>query len=207
MNRRIVLLTIGILSLVFFGQVQGTIIHQSALLGTTGQGGGVSLYSNQFLGSRFTISGAAVNVESIGGHMYNFSGSLFGAIVSLSGPNALPSGNPFDLTTLASTNFTGPFPSADILTPLSVTLSPGDYAVIFGSGQFGASGSGAMPNNNTDLPGASYFFWTGYNWQNGGFTKARFVVEGTVIPEPTTFLLFGMGLLGIVAYGWRRKRQ
>ena len=157
---------------------QATLIHESATLGAPGQGSGVSLSSNQFLGSRFTVS-TTVQVAAIGGHLSAF-GTLFGAIISLSSPTALPSGVPFDTTTIASTVFTGLSPSVDFRTPLSVTLPPGDYALIFGSGQFGASGFGVMPSNDTDIPGqASYFFWNVSNWAQGGFANARFVIEDT----------------------------
>src|SRR5262245_12118734 len=65
-------------------------------------------------------------------------------------PTALPSGAPFDSTLVASTTFNAGFPSTDLLTPLSVTLPPGDYALIFGSGLFGAVAEGFMTVNNTD---------------------------------------------------------
>ena len=126
---------------------------------------------------------------------------------------ALPSGNPFDGTTLASTTFDPGFPSFDVLTPLSVLLNPGDYAVIFGGpGQFGATKQGSMASNNIDLPAGvgSYFFWNVNNWQNGEFSSARFVVEGDVVrvrnavPEPITAALGLMGL-GVLGMATRRR--
>jgi hypothetical protein len=83
---------------------------------------------------------------------------------------------------------------------LTVTLNPGHYALLFGSGQFGASESGGMHDNNTDIPGsASYFAWSPFHepgqtgWHEVLPGGLRFVVTGTVIPEP------GAGLLAAVA--------
>jgi hypothetical protein len=150
-----------------------------------------------------------VNVTDVGGHIdSSVPGTLFAAIIKLTSPTALPVGFPFTGTELmASTTFTPPDPSADILTQMSVTLVAGDYALIFGDGgTFGTTSSGAMPANNTDLPGASYFFWTGSVWLDGGFSNTRFVVVGTaaVVPEPGTLAMFGLGLAGL---GLARRRR
>jgi len=150
-------------------------------------------------------------VDAIGGHLCEYQvsdGLFFGMIVSLSGPNALPSGSPFDTTTLATTDFMANWPSTDLLTPLSVVLPPGDYALIFG-GHVGAQGG--MPDTNTDIPGqASYFWWDGFgsNWYDGGFRNTRFVVTGTVIPEPSTLIIWSLlATLGITVTWWRQKRR
>lgn len=191
------------------GRAAADVIHESAVLGPTGVVFGVSLSTGQYVGSRFHLD-SPVQVEQIGGHLVG-TGTLFGAIVSLSGHGALPSGNPFDGTTVASTVFNAGFPSTDFRTPLSVQLPPGDYALIFGSGQFGATGNGFMLNNNTDIPGqASYIISNSLNWSNSPFSNMRFVVEGavgTVIPEPSTLTLLALGTAGLLGYGWRRRRR
>jgi len=187
MTNLIVVLVIFVMSFGVSRLVEAqTLILESANLGPTGQNGGFALGDSQFLtqylGARFSIS-QQFQVTAIGGHLFTFlpPEPLFGAIVRLSGPNALPTGNPVDTDWLASTTFIGPNPSADFSTPLSVILPPGDYALIFGSGQFGATGFGAMPSTNLDIPGqASYFFWNGGSWTNGGFDKTRFFVEAII---------------------------
>jgi hypothetical protein len=169
---------------------QAAIIHESATLGPTGSRSGATLISGIFVGSRFSLTNT-VQVTEIGGHLVEFEGgSLFGAIIGLSSPTALPSGRPFDPgEVLASTTFTAPSFSEDVLIPLSVTLPPGDYALVFGSGLFGATGRGAMPLNNTDIPGsASYFTWFGNPnvWMDTQFRNLRFVVLGNPAPAPGT---------------------
>jgi formylglycine-generating enzyme required for sulfatase activity len=169
------------------------LIHASAYLGETDVTGPYfqsGLSDSLYLGSRFSID-RAVEVESVGGHLEGLEGNLFAAIVPLTNSIALPSGSPFDASTVATTVFTAPTPSNDILVPLSVKLNPGHYALVFGSGQFGASSSGygGMPTNNVDLPGrSSYFQWQYGDWRAYTGRGLRFVVMGNVVggpgPEP-----------------------
>jgi probable HAF family extracellular repeat protein len=189
---------------------RGAIIYESATLGPTGLTTGAVLSGGsfaQFVGARFAVSQTEL-VSDIGGHLGNSSGTLFGAIVSLSSPTALPTGSPFSLPeVVASTTFNAGTPSSDFLTPLSATLNPGEYALVFGSGQFGAgSTTGFMPTDNTDLPGASYFTWNGFtsSWQNSSATGLRFEVKS--VPEPSTVVLIGFAAGCLLLYcTWYRK--
>jgi len=92
--------------------------------------------------------------------------------------------------------------SGDASGELSLILEPGWYALVYGSGLFGADGFGVSPISNTDIGITSYV--TGQPvipgfWGNSSprFTGRRFFVEGFVIPEPSTSLLmlFGVGSL------------
>lgn len=177
------------------GKPKAYIINlESALLGATGQDSGFaidpgagdfSVRQPSYLGWRFQLN-CPVQITGVGGHLDSSgSGKIFGVIISLSSPDALPRGMPFlPEEVLASTTLNPGSPSSDFTTSLPVELAPGNYALIFGSGLFGADGSGLMPNNNSDLPGASYFTWGRFNpgdpvaWNNGGFSNARFVVKG-----------------------------
>jgi hypothetical protein len=133
------------------------LIHASAYLGNTGVPDNYGLNSS-YLGSRFSVP-SVTQVESVGGHFGGREGTLFAAIVSLSGPAALPSGSPFDDDTLlASTVFTAPDPSDDILVPLSVTLNPGHYGLIFGSDRLGAAGNGGNADQQCRFPRTSLLF-------------------------------------------------
>jgi hypothetical protein len=175
---------------------RAAIIHESATLGATGLPViGPSVSATLYRGSRFSVD-SIVKVEAVGGHIVGTPGNLFATIVSLSSPTALPSGNPFDMTTVATTLFDPPELSDDILVPLSATLNPGHYALIFGSPLIGGS-EGVMPDNNMDIPGsASYFVWSalqGERWIDvPQATNHRFVVTGFVIPEPSSIALAGL---------------
>ncbi len=206
MFRKLIGACVGLAMMGMAGTASAFLIHESATLGPLGNFGGTTLSGTQFLGSRFSVT-STVQVGSIGGNIAEFAGGdLFGAIIGLSSPLALPTGSPFTLAeVIASTTFTGTSLSADILVPLSVTLSPGDYALVFGSGEFGATGTGFMPFNNTDLAGASYFFWTGTQWVDG-LANMRFVVSSSSAPEPSTLSLFATGLALLAFLGWRRRR-
>jgi hypothetical protein len=202
-----------------------TITLESARLDTTGQRDGIvissdeSIGTNQFLGWRFQLTNP-LQVTDIGGHLASRSnfgnGEIFGAIISLSNSNAIPQGEPFKLgevpgQVLATTSFNPGFPSRDVTVPLFVTLNPGNYALIFGTGLFGASGYGFMPRSQQDFPGSSYFFSVDTFWEGGSnFSSVRFVVKGesdifTSIPEPTCTL--GLLTLGISGAGLLRKRK
>jgi hypothetical protein len=165
-----------------------TVSLESAPLGSTGQSGGALISSFQFLGWRFQLTDT-LQVTYIGGHLGSLSpnNEIFGAIVPLSGSNALPQGNlsqPEEVLAATSFSFSPVFTSNDVIVPLSVTLNPGNYALVFGSGLFGASGAAVMPsNNNPNFPGSSYFFSNvnnGFAWVSGGLSGTRFFVKGEI---------------------------
>ena len=84
---------------------------------------------------------------------------------------------------LAFTTFEAPFPSQDVVVPLSVSLEPGYYGLIFGGrGLFGCSGEGSMPDNNTEIPeNTSFFLWStgrANAWLSASASGARFVIKG-----------------------------
>lgn len=158
------------------------------------------------IGAAFSLS-QATNITGIGAQFGGFpSGTIFGAIVSLSDLSAHPAGDPSDLDAidLAHTVFSVPTATAiDMLTPLSVTLAAGDYAVIFGSGQFGASGWAGLGDLN-DTIGSPVMFQTLFDntWQKQSSSGIRIFVEGTpaagAVPEPATWalLVVGFGMMG-----------
>lgn len=199
----------------FVCEAKAAVLHESATF-AAGSGGN-SAHATQYLASRFTLSQTSA-ITAIGGNIFLFpwlDNELFGAIVALSSaPSALPSFLPSQLSsnTLAYTTFSPPTASSDFRTPLSVTLNAGTYALIFGAGQWDTSGWGSMPfAGQSNLPGSSYFSGHLFTnaWFDGGVTRMRFVVEGSVspVPLPAALPLFatGLGVMGLL--GWRRKRN
>ncbi len=133
-------------------------IFESGTLGPTGIPRGVvrgaNVSASVFNGVRFELSVPVITTQ-VGGHFVGSVGTtdtLFGAIVKLVDENDFPDSG--DLSTpdvLGATKLALPEPSAEVFGNLSLTLNPGWYALVFGSGHFGAIGDGAMPLNNRIL--------------------------------------------------------
>ena len=202
---------VGFATAIFWSVVASSaragVLFQSAALAPDPTGG-TSLLSNQWLASRFELA-SPVQVTSVGGQLIYANGTLFAAIVPLNGPAGLPVGQAFGSTdVLAETTFTAPDTGAGVVedyqTPLSVTLGPGEYGLVLGSGAFGATGTGAMPYAST-LGNATFFQWypPGGGWEQQNSVTARFVIDGTAVPEPAMAALLG----GLVAAPLLRRRR
>jgi len=155
------------------------VLLESATLGETGLMGGWAIVSFQFLGGRFFVEEPTA-VTAIGGHM-DGGGLLFGVIVRLEGPEALPVGSPFiDEEVVLVKTFAPPRPSADFLVETDeVTLEPGHYAIVYGAGLYGTDGSGsATHRGQRDLVGASYISRVDNRWRDAATLSIRFVVLG-----------------------------
>jgi hypothetical protein len=198
-------------------------IFESGTLGTTGitwqkvledEPIGSNVNSDVFSGVRFQVMQPVVTTR-IGGHVVAPAESeFFGAIVRLTHQNDFPDSG--DLSTpdvLGSTVLLFPSPSAEVFGDLSVSLDPGWYALVFGSGLFAAGGDGAMPLNNPDIGNPTYIAWqTGNGWFNLSdlfdvfdFDDFRFVVEG--VPEPTSVGLLTAALLFLLSRRSSKLRQ
>ena len=202
------LLAVTVLSVVVLGgfalfaaRASATIILETASLGQTGEPGGTSVDAEQYLAARFTLT-QTTQITAVGGHLFEGEpGGVFAAIIPLSSPTALPSFLPSDIgsSAVAGVAFTAPFPSDDVLIPLSVVLSPGSYALVFGSNAFGATGGGGMPEDNSPIGTPSFFLGQTSTWTDTDLSFLRFVVEGTVVPEPGTSMLVMSGLAVLAA--------
>lgn len=141
-------------------------IYESAALGPAGVLNGSVIDDSQFLGVKFELT-SQVTTARIGGH-FAFDGPIFGAVVALDGVADFP--DSADLSTpdvLGVALLSLPGPSDEVSADLALTLEPGWYALVFGSGLFGATGWGVATDNNLDLGAPAYFFrdpFQGFDW-------------------------------------------
>lgn len=195
-------LALAIASIVAASHASAATIFESGTLGTTGilyselgsTVPGTNVNTFVFAGVRFELNKPAITTE-IGGHFVApMSGTFFGAIIALDGSNDFPDSN--DLTSsdvLGKTILAFPSSSAEVFGDLSLSLDPGWYALVFGSGLFGANGSGGAVRNGMDFGDPSYIgYGLNLEWFNldifqNPFDNHRFVVTGTIVPEPNTF--------------------
>ena len=177
-----------------------SVIFESGTLGPTGLtfddfGGGMPEPSGAFVsdfnftGVRFELSQPVVTTR-IGGHFVIDPGhddSFFGAIVRLDHATDFP--NSGDLATpdvLGETLLAFPDASTEVFGDLALSLEPGWYALVFGSGLFGATGQGGAIGNNPDIGSPTYIAhqmgsaWFDISPPNGPFNDFRLVV----IPYP-----------------------
>jgi len=151
---------------VFFFWTNSSSGNLTTILDTGPQGvtnGGSAIYADQFLGATFTLEEPYI-ITDIGGHIKSWTDSsfeylglpiersLFAAVVPLSDESWLPSDNWQNEVIYVSVvdapfNDIGPYPYQvpDTVIDTSFILEPGDYALVFGSGLFGSTGSGWMP--------------------------------------------------------------
>jgi hypothetical protein len=187
---------------------------ETAPLGTTN--GGTSISDMQYLGARFTLDGT-YRIAEIGGHVKSSSTyedrSIFVAIVPTNNPDNLPaditlSDAIYATNVEAPFNDLGPYPYQVDETIISTNfiLDPGNYAIVFGSGLFGATGSGWMPVSGSvqSTPWLIQGKWAGDYFRQIDDQPVRFVVSGVAVPIPPALYLFGSGLLGLI--GISRKK-
>lgn len=160
---------------------------ETAILGTTGQGtnSGFQVSSAIFLGAKFTLAGTS-NVTSVGGHFVGVapSNKIFVAILPLDSGTDFPV-TPFDpANAVFSASFNAPATSDEVTIPASFQLAAGRYAIVFGSGFFGATGTAVAPGKDVDVGGPEYFYSIdgGDSYANGGLTRSRFFVNGSLAP-------------------------
>lgn len=188
-------IAVGIL---FSGNLFAETVYESGFLGETGipflspvPGTGVD--PNVYVGVRFEVDDPVLTTRIGGhfvGHPFNLSNEFFGALIQLEGETDFPDSEDFSSEdVLGVTTLIFPNPSDEVFGKLSATLDPGWYAVVFGSGLFGKSAVGATLRNGLDDGPQTYIAWQpGTEWRELGsfFDNHRFVVEGRIIPEPST---------------------
>jgi hypothetical protein len=145
-------------------------------------GGGPSIDGSQYFGVDFTITSQS-QVTGVGGSIISDaqnSGSIFGAILPLIGSTAFPN-SPLQLQASALGGVTVfPTSTPDAFAPLSLTLPPGNYALVFGGGTsanpgpFGASGSAvAVGLEDTSVSAPVYIVSQGPDiWEGRSYRRS-----------------------------------
>ncbi|HEX6961299.1 MAG TPA: PEP-CTERM sorting domain-containing protein, partial [Lacipirellula sp.] len=113
---------------------------------------GSSVDDGFFPGIGFRVQ-RTTQISQVGAYLSG-SGSVFAAIVELEDDNQYSLPNPYDLSgddVLGTTLLELPpgFDGADVTGDLSLTLEPGAYALILGSGKFGADGDALLRSKHT----------------------------------------------------------
>jgi hypothetical protein len=123
---------------------------------------GIPVDSSYYSGVNFEIS-ETTRIKRVGGNFItSSSGQVFAAIVKLSSINGAPSPPNLSGTDVIGHTLislpSGGFSIADASAPLDMTLEPGFYGLWFGSGRFGATGTGTLYSQNPDV--GSWYSWT-----------------------------------------------
>ena len=81
---------------------------------------------------------------------------------------------------------------------LDIPLAAGTYAIVFGSGAFGASGTGGLGGGNNTIGSPNYIqyvYWNGDAWTQESFPGVRITVSS--VPEPSTWAMIVLGFAGL----------
>jgi PEP-CTERM motif len=171
------------------------------------------LVAASFFGADFTVS-QVTTISSIGARFAdtarqshngaNGDGSIFGAIVQVDPVTGLPA-NPVETLmsiVLGSAVFT-PTTDGDNSTPLSVTLQPGTYGLVFGSGLLGATGVADLLAGN-DPVGSPSIFVNDFAPFASDPNETDIRLFATAVPEPGSLMLLLSA--GIMFAGAARRR-
>ncbi|MDN3275906.1 PEP-CTERM sorting domain-containing protein [Frankia sp. RB7] len=176
--------------------------------------GDYSIYDGRYIGASFTVTQQTM-INSIGAQFGAYSyGTIFGAIVPLASSTSLPAGSPTDLASIAlgHTILSMPSQIQDVSGSLSLTLAPGTYGIVFGSGLFGATGTAGIGQNNDDVASADFFQYlaaASSDWLAADGEGVRLFVDGTVsaVPESSTWAMMLLGFFGVGFLAYRRRNQ
>jgi PEP-CTERM motif len=153
------------------------------------------------LGATFTLAGNT-HITSIGfgAGRYADGETIFGAIVPVDPITGFPLADFDDLapTALGSTLITLASGPQDASGDLSLNLAAGTYGVVFGTGQFGATGFAPFVDSDTiGTPNVfDWFEFDGDAWETHT-PDVRIFVDGVAVPEPWTIALMLAGLGGL----------
>jgi len=161
--------------------------------------------NTRYLGAIFTIS-TAEQLSAIGGNFtqYGDGNAIFGAIVPVAPGAALP--GDIAAHAVASTVFTPT--GGDQTAAIIGVLTPGTYALVFGSGLYGTSGESGLVSGQLPIGTPTF---VQYGSSGGALTASAFtddtlrvMVLATPVPEPSMAALWAGGAL-MLAWASRRR--
>jgi len=167
-----------------------------------------------FIGASFEVSDSGVTSLRVGANVDAFgSGQVFAEIVPLASLSSVPNVTGSTITSWLQSNnvgdslLTAPGTAGDASTVINFAsaLTPGSYAVIFGSGLYGANGEINLTDGNTTVGSPNLFTnLYGDSFQSYGYdTQMRVFVAP--VPLPAALPLLGSGLLA--GFGFLRRRR
>ena len=158
-------------------------IFESASLGTVGldpMPDDPVASSQVFLGVKFEVT-ETFTVAKLGAHLVadGADGSVFVAVVPLAGSDFPPDFTLADDAVFA-TVLNAPATSAEVAVDTLFSIEPGRYGMLFGAGQFGATGRAKLPGDDSDIGSPEYFFSDNSipAYFDGGFSNSRFFLIG-----------------------------
>ncbi|TVQ32243.1 MAG: hypothetical protein EA376_06225 [Phycisphaeraceae bacterium] len=156
-----------------------------------------------FWGTRFDITETTF-IDEASSWLRSGNGSIFYAIVELSSPGAnppLPTDPGFASSVVASALVDVGAGSDEYAADFGgLELAPGSYALVLGTGLFGATGSANIMEVSDQILPSESLNWFGTNWSSGPPINYRFAISGTIIPTP------GAAALAIIAFSMTRRR-
>lgn len=178
-------------SLKLFKQLSAALLAATAMTLTSGQAMANQTFTFTFAGATASGSGTLTAVANGNGSFTAISGS----------GTEIVNGTTDALTLIFNPNGTANATSASGAFYFDNQLFPGDDPLIAYGGLLFQSSTQEM-NLYSNSPGSYLFYQQNQFNESTVFTLAA-VGDGAAVPEPTTMLLFGAGLMGIVA--GRRK--
>jgi hypothetical protein len=209
-----------VLAMLAGAPARADLIFQSATTVLTGPittgVGGIETDEIYYSGVNFFIPTTTI-VSAIGGNfaavISGGNNEIFGAIVPVTGQNAPPVPPDLSSGVLGTTLITLNVGRLDILSgTLNLTLSPGWYAELFGSGQFGATAGltlaavtlNGQPDTSNGI--VTYALRQSDGMQFLQAPGARYFVLGTIVPEPSSAVV-SLGLAALIAVACRLKMK